>query len=90
MVEALEPGRPRPAWWSPWLPPALSAVATALVLPLYLAPSQPSAPGADPVQLVTRAVLAEHARDMSWGEIRSDVVPAALPRAMEESGMALN
>jgi hypothetical protein len=65
-------------------------VATALVMLLYLAPSLPSAPGADPVQFVTRAVLAEHARNVLWGETRADVVPAALPRAMEESGVALS
>jgi hypothetical protein len=44
----------------------------------------------DPGQLVVRAVLAEHARNVLWGEARADVVPAALPRAMEESGVALN
>jgi hypothetical protein len=90
VVEALMPGRPRQPWWALWLPPAFSAVATALIMLLYLAPSLPLAPGADPVQLVTRAVLAEHARNVFWGETRSDVVPAILPRAMEESGVALS
>mgnify|MGYP001321877108 CR=1 FL=1 len=46
-------------------------VATALIMLLYLAPSLPSAPGADPVQLVTRAVLAEHARNTFWGDAHS-------------------
>jgi hypothetical protein len=90
VVESLMPSRPRRPWWGLWLPPAVSAVATALVMLLYLAPSLPSAPGADPVQFVTRAVLAEHARNVLWGETRADVVPAALPRAMEESGVALS
>ena len=90
VVEALMPGRPRQPWWALWLPPAFSAVATALIMLLYLAPSLPLAPGADPVLLVTRAVLAEHARNVFWGETRSDVVPAVLPRAMEESGVALS
>ena len=90
VVEALMPGRPRQPWWALWLPPAFSAVATALIMLLYLAPSLPSAPGSDPVQLVTRAVLAEYARSVFWGETRSDVVPVALPRAMEESGVALS
>jgi hypothetical protein len=90
VVEALIPTRPRQPWWTLWLPPAFSAVATALVMLLYLAPSLPSAPGVDPVQFVTRAVLAEHARNVFWGETRADVVPAALPRAMEESGVALS
>jgi hypothetical protein len=65
-------------------------VATALVMLLWIAPSLPSAPGIDPAQMVVRAVLAEHARNIFWGESRADVVPAALPRAMEESGVALN
>jgi hypothetical protein len=90
VVEALMPARPRQPWWVLWSPPAFSAVATALIMLLYLAPSLPSAPGADSVQLVTRAVLAEHARNTFWGETRSDVIPVALPRAMEESGVALN
>ncbi len=89
IVEALLPGPTRPSWWTFWLPPAFSAVATALVMLLWIAPSLPSAP-ADPAQLVVRAVLAEHARNIFWGESRSDVVPAALPRAMEESGVALS
>lgn len=90
VVEALMPGSPRERWAWRWLPPAFSAVATALIMLLFLAPSLPSAPGADPVHLVTRAVLAEYARSVFWGETRSDVVPVALPRAMEESGVALS
>jgi hypothetical protein len=90
VVEALTPGRPRQPWWAVWLPPAFSAVATALIMLLYLAPLLPTAPGADPVQLVARAVLTEHARNVFWGETRADVVPALLPHAMEESGVALS
>jgi hypothetical protein len=90
VVEALLPGRTRHAWWGLWLPPAFSAVATALVMLLWIAPRLPSAPAIDSAQLVERAVLAEHARNIFWGEPRADVVPAALPRAMEESGVALN
>jgi hypothetical protein len=89
VVESLTPGGRRR--WARWLAPALSAVATALVMLLYVAPRLPSTPGgADPVQLVTRAVLTEHARNVFWGETRADVVPAALPRAMEESGVMLS
>ena len=90
VLEALMPRRPRQPWWALWMPPAFSAVATALIMLLYLAPSLPTAPGADPVQFVTRAVLAEHARNVFWGETRADVVLAILPRAMEESGVALS
>ena len=88
--EALEPRAARPPWWTLWGAPAAAAAATALVMLLWIAPRLPSAPAGDPAQLVVRAVLAEHARNIFWGESRSDVVPAALPRAMEESGVALN
>lgn len=90
VVEALQPGRPRQPRWLLWMPPAFSAVATALVMLLWLAPSLPSVPTGDPVRLVTRAVLTEHARSVLWGESRPDVVPAMLPWAMEESGVALS
>ncbi len=42
------------------------------------------------MRLLSRAVISEHARTIWWGESRPDVVPAALPRAMAESGVALN
>ncbi len=90
IVEALEPGRSPRAGWAVWLAPVFSALATAMVALLWIAPSLPTTPGTDPFQLVTRAVLSEHARNILWGEARSDVVPAALPHAMEESGVALN
>jgi hypothetical protein len=90
VVEALLPGRVRQPWWMQWLPPAFSALATALVMLLWLAPTLPSAPSIDSAQLVERAVLAEHARNVFWGEARADVVPAALPRAMEQSGVVMN
>lgn len=90
VVEALLPGRVRPGWWMLWLPPAFSSVATALVMLLWLAPTLPSAPAIDSAQLVERAVLAAHARNVFWGATRADVVPAALPRAMKESGVELN
>ncbi|PYO38270.1 MAG: hypothetical protein DMD86_00595 [Candidatus Rokuibacteriota bacterium] len=44
----------------------------------------------DPIRLLARVVISEHARTILWGESRPDVVPAALPRAMEESGVALS
>ncbi|HZP37443.1 MAG TPA: hypothetical protein VFE48_13245 [Methylomirabilota bacterium] len=88
--EALEPRAARPPWWMLWGGPAAAAVATALVMLLWIAPRLPTAPAGDSAQFVVRAVLAEHARNIFWGEARSDVVPAALPRAMEESGVSLN
>jgi hypothetical protein len=90
VADALQPSRARLPWGMPWLAPALSAVATALVMLLWIAPRLPSGPAIDAGQLVERAVLAEHARNVFWGESRADLVPAALPRAMEESGVAFN
>ena len=84
--EALEPRAARPPWWTLWGAPAAAAIATALVMLLWIAPRLPSAPAGDPAQLVVRAVLAEHARNIFWGESRSDVVPAALPRAQHGHG----
>src|SRR5260370_17740713 len=88
--EALEPRTAQQPWGMLWGAPAAAAIATALVMLLWIAPSLPSAPATDPAQLVVRAVLADHARNIFWGESRTDVVPAALPRAMAESGVALN
>jgi hypothetical protein len=87
VVEALNPseGRSRPALW---LPPALSALATAMVMLLWLIPALPRA-GGDPLQQLSRAVMTEHARAILWGEARPDAVPGALPRVMEESGVLL-
>jgi len=73
-----------------WIAPAAAALAMAMVMLLWIAPLLPTTTAGDPVRLLERAVLGEHARIILWGESRPDVVPAALPRAMEESGVALN
>src|SRR6202162_4419395 len=85
VVETLSPpeGRRRP---SLWLPPALSALATAMVMLLWMLPALPRS-GGDPLQLLSRAVMTEHARAVLWGETRPDAVPGALPRVMAESGV---
>jgi hypothetical protein len=58
---------------------------------LVIAPSLPTTSvTVDPVRLVSQAVISEHARSILWGQSRPDVVPAALPRAMEEGGVSLN
>jgi anti-sigma factor RsiW len=89
VTQALLPETPPRRWWSLWLPPAVSALATALIMLLWLAPLlSPSAP--DPVQLLARAAVSEHARTILWGESRPDAVPAVLLQVMEESGVALN
>jgi hypothetical protein len=90
VARALKPPVPRPGWGAPWLAPALSALATALVMVMWMVPSLPRTRPADPIQPLVRAVLTDHSRTIIWGESRPDVVPAALPRVMEESGVMLN
>jgi hypothetical protein len=89
VVEALDPpdARRRP---SLWLAPALSALATAMVMLLWLAPVLPrSSP--DQMQRLSRAVMSEYARAVFAEEVNTpDSVPAALPRVMRDSGVLLN
>jgi hypothetical protein len=88
IVESLDPpkSRRRP---SLWLPPALSALATAMVMLLWLAPALPrSTP--DQIQRLSRAVMSEYARAVFSGEVNPETAPAALPRVMRESGVLLN
>ncbi len=89
IVRAAAPGAvPRaPAWW---LGAGLASAATAMVAFLLLLPLLPAAAPPDPLAPVARAAVSEHARFVSWGEAREDVVPAALPWAMRESGVALS
>jgi hypothetical protein len=88
LLRALEPAPPR-RWWTPWFTPALSALATAMVMLLLMAQSLPSWPTTDPLQPLARAVITEHARTLSWGHSEPEVVSAALPRIMDESGVVL-
>ncbi|HET7875988.1 MAG TPA: hypothetical protein VFN71_10755 [Methylomirabilota bacterium] len=87
--QALLPEAPGRPWWNLWLAPAVSALATAMVMFIWLGPAI-SSRAPDPLQMLTRAVVTEHARTVLWGSTRTDVVPSALPQAMEESGVALN
>src|SRR5262245_38403093 len=64
----------RPARAAFWMPPAAAAVAMALVMLLWIAPSLPTTVGGDPVRVIAHAVISEHARTILWGESRSDVV----------------
>jgi hypothetical protein len=77
-------------WDTLWMPPAAAAAAMALIMLLWIAPSLPTTVPGDPVRLLAHAVISDHARTILWGESRADVVPAVLPRAMEESGVALS
>ena len=81
---------PVPARWRGWLVPAMSALATALVMVGWLAGSLPTSVGGDALRDLTRAVITEHARTLSWSRTEGDVILAALPRAMDESGVTLN
>jgi len=79
-------------WTGVWVAPAAAALAAAMVTILVIAPSLLTTTGAsgDAVRLVADAVISEHARTTLWGEPAPDVVPGALPRAMEASGVELN
>jgi anti-sigma factor RsiW len=79
-----------PGWAVLWMPPAAAAAAMALIMLLVIAPLLPTATPSDPIRLLANAVISEHARTILWGESRVDVVPAVLPWAMEESGVALS
>jgi hypothetical protein len=71
-------------------PAGAPALATALVMVGWLAGTLPTSVGGDPLRDLTRAVITEHARTLSWSPTQHDVIPAALPRAMDESGVTLN
>ena len=85
VVALASPPRRFGGWWAP----ALSALATALVMALVGFPLLSRSVLPDPLQLTIRAVLAEHTRSALWGQPRPEAVPAALPRLMEETGIAL-
>jgi hypothetical protein len=72
-----------------WLPPVLSAAATALVLGLVFLVFVPQIAPADPVERLVRSVVAEHTRALMWGARRPEVVPTALPWLTQESGIGL-
>jgi hypothetical protein len=72
-----------------WLAPALSAAATALALTLFFIPLLPRLVPVDPVEHLTRAVVAEHMRAVMWGARRPDVIPTALPWLTQETGIGL-
>ena len=90
LAAALAPPAPRRGSLSTWLTPAASALAMAMIMLLWIAPSLPPVATPDPLRPLTRAVINEHSRTMLWGESRPDVVPTVLPRAMDQSGVSLN
>jgi hypothetical protein len=72
-----------------WLAPTLSALATAALFVLVIVPTLPRTSGADPVQRLASAVIAEHTRASMWGARRPDVIPTALPWLEQQSGIGL-
>jgi hypothetical protein len=90
VMAAAGPETPQGRWGTLWMPPAAAAAAMALIMLLWIAPSLPTTVPGDPVRVLAHAVISDHARTILWGESRADVVPAVLPRAMEESGVALS
>lgn len=86
IVQAHEPAPSRrPAWLSP----LLAAAATAMVLAMFMLPVLPRLQPADPVDQLVRAVVSEHSRTLMWGTRQSQVIPAALPWLQEQSGIGL-
>jgi hypothetical protein len=85
ILEAASPRSRRAAW----LPPVLSACATALVLILFATPLLPRLTPADPLQRMTRAVISEHSRALMWGARQPQILPAAQPWLTRESGIGL-
>jgi len=65
-------------------------LATAVVMIFWMAGGLPTGLTGDPLRDLTRAVVTEHARTLSWSDAQPDVVPATLPRVMDESGVVLN
>lgn len=85
ILAAVAPPPRKFSWWAP----ALSALATALVLTLLGLPLLPRAVEPDPLRPVVSAVLSAHTRSLIWGEPRPEAAPAALPRVMAETGITL-
>jgi len=87
VVQATEPAPSRrPAWLSP----LLAAAATAMVLAMFMLPVLPRLQPSDPVDQMVRAVVSEHSRALMWGTRQSQVIPAALPWLQEQSGIGLS
>jgi hypothetical protein len=82
IAAAASPLSRRPAWMSP----LIAAAATALALVLFMLPVLPRIEPADPVQQVVRAVVNEHSRALMWGARQPQILNAGLA---QESGIDL-
>jgi anti-sigma factor RsiW len=89
ILRAASPASERPRWWS-WGAPALSALATALIMLMVMTPALPRSQYPDPLQSLASAVITEHARTVFWGGGEPEAVPAVLPSVMEETGVVMS
>ena len=79
---------PRPAR-IPWLMPAVSAMATALVVLLFVVPTLPRIVPPNQTDRLVRAVVSEHTRTLMWGARGGEVVTAAVPDLSRAAGVSL-
>ena len=80
---------PTPPRRQPWFAPATAALATALLLTLFLVPSLPRRVPLDPTERLVRAVVNEHTRTLMWGARQGEVVPAAFTELARQTGVSL-
>jgi hypothetical protein len=90
LAETLAPPAARRRRFAMWFTPALSALATAMIMVMLFAPWLSPRVPPDPIRPLARAVINQHARAIWWGESRPDILNSVLPHAMHESGVALN
>jgi hypothetical protein len=89
-VAIVEAQRPSTSRRPAWLSPLLAAAATAMVLAMFMLPVLPRIQPSDPVDLMVRAVVSEHSRALMWGARQSQVIPTALPWLQAQSGIGLS
>ena len=87
ILTAAAPARPPHA---PWFAPAVTALATALLVLLFVVPALPRRVPLDPTERLVRAVVSEHTRTIMWGARRGEVVPAAFTELARQTGVNLN
>jgi hypothetical protein len=73
----------------PWLAPAVSAFAAALLVLLVVVPTLPRLIPMDPTERLVRASVSEHTRTLMWGARRGEIEPAAFNDLSRETGVNL-
>ena len=74
----------------PWLAPAVTALATAAVLLLFVIPTLPRVVPPDPTDRLVRAVVSEHTRTLMWGARGGDVVTTSVPDLTRSTGVSMS